>query len=222
MSAPNKKTKKTPESYTPHKPEIVNMMNEAENGIIQQTITESGLINFSIEKRGPYRFVGRSLYMGNKIAPKEEKREVFNMLWAQSDWVFEALDRMKEYASDEPHNARLVVWDKYDDKNELFGYYIGRFMKADTPITKEIEFDYYDIPEGYVANAWRIREADERLGPFVEGADIFYDEIKQAGKFVAAHWDWSAGTYPTPDGNGSVLVGYYCACVPTTEQETAQ
>jgi hypothetical protein len=64
------------------------------------------------------------------------------------DWVFKAIDGLKEYATEDIHDAALVTWDKYDEKNRLMGYTVGRFMKVDTPVPDNM--DYIDIPEGYI------------------------------------------------------------------------
>ena len=50
MSEPIKKAGKTPESYTPKKPEIVSMMDEAERSMAQQTTTGSGLKEEKMKK----------------------------------------------------------------------------------------------------------------------------------------------------------------------------
>ena len=75
------------------------------------------LENLEIVKCGSYRFVGESVYKGNKRGGEG----TFDFMWRHSDWVFEELDAMKEYASDIVHNAALITWDKYDNKSELFG-----------------------------------------------------------------------------------------------------
>jgi len=122
---------------------------------------------FEVVKSEPYRFIGSSVYIGNK-APGEwpsNNRMLFDIhdsIWELKNWVFTELDKLKEYASDETHNAVLVTWEKYDDKNQLYGYYIGKFMKADTPVPNGM--DYFDVNEDYFAKAWKKGKFGDRFG----------------------------------------------------------
>ena len=167
----------------------------------------SELESFEIIKFGPCKFVGYSAYLGNKRGTKDA---FYEFMWKQNDWVFEELDKMKEYATDETRNFALIRWDKhYDEKSELFGYYIGRFMKADTPITKELDFDYVDIPEMYIAKAQMRVQANKRFGIFAFDGELMNKAINDTGLYKETGWEFSAETYPISDGNGNALVGAY-------------
>ena len=133
MSEAVKKTELTnPDSYSPETPKMMNMLEEAQGNITQQFETETGLINFEIVKCGPYRFIGRSVYAWN-WGP----RDFFEFLWEKSAPIFETLDGMEEYASDDVHNAAFAHWAFYDNagrmgggnvfigKTELMGYTVG-------------------------------------------------------------------------------------------------
>ena len=163
-----------------------------------------------IAKNEPYRFVGKSVYLGNKRG----SGELFEGIWKQCDWVFVELENMKEYASDEIHNAVLFTWEKYDDKNELFGYYVGRFMKADTPVTKDIDLDYFDIPGEYIAKAWRKGKFGDKFGNMlVYGEGECKDEIERTGVYSEKGWVWMAEIYTKPNENGESYIGVYIPCV---------
>lgn len=167
------------------------------------------LEKFEIVKNPPYKFVGKSVYLGNKWGSDL----LFTSIWEKSDWVFKELDKMKEYATEEIHNTVLFTWEKYDDKNELFGYYVGRFMKSDTPITKDIDFDYYDIPEGYIAKTWTKGKFGDKFGSMlVYGEQCTNDEIAKTGIYNAQGWIWMAEIYTKPDKNGESYVGTYMKC----------
>jgi len=217
MSEPIRKAGKNPESYNPKKPEIVNMMDEAQNSVFQKTITESGIINFEIVKFGPYRFIGRTVYFGNK--GNLEEFCIFDYMWGHRDWVYNELDGIAEYNSDEPYNAALVTWDRYDDKNQLLGYSVGRFMRADTPVPDGL--DYIDIPEMHVGKAWwRAENADGRRGgPQNLGKWFAYndgqvsEEINRTGEYKS-HWLYMAEVHPERVVDGLPLIGTYIPCEP--------
>ena len=128
MSEPIRKSGKTPESFNPQKPEIVNMMDEAGNRTIQQAKTESGLINFEIVKFGPYRFIGKTVYASNKRGTGE----ICEYLREHSDWIFKELDALKEYASDDIHNVALQHWELYDPKGDGLAMYWKEYVNYET------------------------------------------------------------------------------------------
>jgi len=149
---------------------------------------------------GPYRFIGKAIYAR---AGESDGICIFAM---NQHWVFKELDNLKEYATEDIHNAALITWDKYDDKNKLMGYIIGRFFQANTPVPENL--DYYDIPEGYIARCF----CDIELDPI----KTLKDEINQQGEYNAATWIWSAEIYadqiPTPNIKAPVIIGFYSAC----------
>jgi hypothetical protein len=122
-------------------------------------------------------------------------------------WVFEELDRMKEYASGILNRGLLLTWDKHCDKTHLLGFTSGRFMKADTPVPDGM--DYFDISEGYMG-----------VGVFDDWEDGTHDSqvaeaIEQTGEYTDASWkfmgelsyDDDAGYLP-PGG----IAGYFNSC----------
>ena len=171
---------------------------------------------FEVVKFQPYRFIGSSVYIGNKAPgtwPANNKRmfDIHDSLWALSGWIFDELDKLKEYASDEIHNAALVTWEKYDDKNALYGYYIGRFMKAGAPVPKGM--DYFDINEEYMAKAWKKGKLGDRFGNMlIYGEGECGEEIGRTGLYDARGWVCMAEIYPEPDENGESFVGVYIPC----------
>jgi len=179
---------------------------------------------FEITKHEAYRFIGKSVYIGNKgsfgcfdlpqssylasgCAETLHGRSLHEYLWERSAGIFEMLDELKDYATEEAHNMALFTWEKYDDKHALYGYTIGRFMKAGTPVTHDM--DYYDIPEGYFAKGFVKLENVEkcqgtRLAKFEDIMDV---ELKKHDEY---QWDiMMAEAYPAPDENGDTYVGIY-------------
>ena len=207
MSEPIKKPKINPKSF---------MMDEAENSVFQKTIAESGIINFEIVKFGPYRFIGKSVYFGNKKGLAEFG--IFDYMWNNRDWVWNELDGIMEYNSDEPHNAALVTWDRYDDKNQLLGYSVGRFMRADTPVPDGL--DYIDIPETQLAKGWWREESDKGKW-FAYKDGLLQEEINQTGAYKSAPWIFMAEAHPIV-GDDLPLTGCYMPCVPLDEEEKAE
>lgn len=106
--------------------------------------------------------------------------------------------------TEEPYGAGLFIWDKYEEKNKLIGYIIGKFMKADTPVPDGM--DYFEIPEGYVAKGW---------GGYVEGE--IKDELRKSEVYNDASWFWGGEVYKdfktlgnTDNADGTA--GYFIAC----------
>ena len=184
----------------------------------------SAFDKFEITKHEPYRFIGKSIYIGNKgsfgcfdlpqssylasgCAETLHGRVLHEYLWSRSEGIFAMLDEMKEYASDEPHNVALYTWEKYDEKHELYGYTIGRFMKADTPVTHDM--DYYDIPAGYFAKGFvKLENLEETQGTrLAKFEDIMDVELKKHQEY---QWEiMMAEVYLAPDENGNTYVGLY-------------
>jgi len=205
---------------TPNDPATEPNMNnkvrdEIENSVFQQTITESGIINFEIVKFGPYRFIGKSVYFGNKKGLAEFG--IFDYMWGNRDWVWGELESIAEYNSDEPHNAALVTWDRYDDKNQLLGYSVGRFMRADTPVPDGL--DYIDIPVTELAKGWWRENSDEGKW-FVHGDAYVNEEINRTGLYRPG-WEFMANVHPVA-ADGLPLVGAYIPCIPLSEEERAE
>ena len=146
------------------------------------------------------------------VEPKDSDL-LFKPIWEKCAWVFDELDAMSEYASNEIHNAVLFTWEKYDDKNELFGYYVGRFMRPETPVIKDAGLDYFDIPGGYIAKAWTKGSFGDKSGSMlVYGEQRTNDEIVKTGAYNAQGWIWMAEVYTKPDENGETFIGTYMKC----------
>jgi hypothetical protein len=187
---------------------------------------ESNVISFDkfeITKHEPYRFIGKSIYIGNKGSfgcfdslqipwgcfDSLHGRKLHEYLWKQSDGIFKMLDELKEYATDEIHNTVLFTWGKYDGQSQLYGYTIGRFMKAGTPVTPDM--DFFDIPEGYFAKGFVLEENVEKLqGTRLAKFEDMMDEV--LGRDWHNEYQWAimmAEVYPEPDKNGNSYVGLY-------------
>jgi len=163
---------------------------------------EKKMESFEIAPCGSYRFVGKSVYLGNK----KGSDALFGCIWEKCDWVFEELDKMTEYASDESYNAALFTWEKYDGKNELFGYYVGRFMKPDAPVPHGM--DFFDVDEKYWGKAWTKGKLGDTFGNMlVYGERQTVEEIERAG-YSDRRWVWMAEMYPSNEAR----VGIYIPC----------
>lgn len=171
---------------------------------------------FEIVKCEPFRFIGVSTYLRNK-GSHGMHNNIWSYLWSKSDEVFNTLDKMNEYKTDEIHDCVLYHWEKYCDKTELYGYTIGRLMKADTPVPPDM--DYIDISCDYIAKVFKKRkhDYDERI----KGEDML---IKLEGLIdveLKRHWEkenvkgglgglfLTAEVYPKSDENGDTYVGCY-------------
>jgi len=172
--------------------------------------------NFEIVKFGPYRFIGKSVYAGNK---GWWPVEILDARWTKKDQIFKIIDDIKEYASDDVTNAALATWDKYDDKDQLVRYTVGRFMKAGAPVPDEM--DYYDIPELHIAKGW-VKELPDGKVHMHNSNDFIGDEVDRTGEYKSASWMFWAELEPVKDENGVTVFGCYLACVPLTEDEKAK
>ena len=137
----------------------------------------STLLKFEVVKHEPYRFIGKSIYA--RAGMQCGQGNFCDYLWSNSKWVFEHLDGLKGYATDEVRNAALLTWEKYDDKTKLLGYTVGRFMKADTPAPNGM--DYFDIADGYVAKGYFDSYDGNEEG-------LMREAIEKHGEYSSAHW----------------------------------
>ena len=171
------------------------------------------LDKFEITQFGPYRFIGKSVYArAGGFCVTTKQSDIFGGLWKNSAWIFEALDNLKEYATDEVHNAALLTWEKFDEKSKLLGYTVGRFMKADTPVPEGM--DYFDIPATFVGKGWVKAEPTDNTS-FLKTDELTEKAITQQN-YNATSWKWSAEVYPAkksaPDENGGLRYGTYINC----------
>jgi len=170
------------------------------------------LVSMEIVRCGPYRFIGKSV-----LARGHDQRgtaALFRSNWHTSAWIFEELDKLSKYASDEPHNAALMTWEHYgEETGQLKTYTVGRFMKPDTPVPYEM--DYFDIPQMVVGKGFA-RSHNNLSGDYFGdtlGEGFFWDEIEREGRYKAAIWKFSAEVYPEVPSNDYTF-GYYCGCEP--------
>jgi len=184
-------------------------------------LTQFGYDSFEIKKSGPYRFIGKSVY--TRAFDKKGSQAIHSSFRKQCDWVFEILDSMKEFASDEINDAALQHWEKFTPSgetmthwpgqmlfggSELLGYTIGRFMKAETPVPEDM--DYIDISEMYIARGWKAVEPCDDIGMPDEGA--MFEEIEKT-EFGPASWMFAADIFPFINKNGMLIRGTYMACI---------
>ena len=175
------------------------------------------LEKFEIVKFGPYRFIGKSVYASNARGTSE----IFEFFREHSDWVFEELNALKEYASDDKNNIALSHFELYDPeefmnsfwkdkvyygKPDLFGYTIGRFMKADTPVPEGL--NYIDIFELFVAKAWI--KSNNKFG--MVNQDLIFDEIRRTGIYDEASHIFKADVFPVSIENDISIHKVYMAC----------
>jgi len=188
MSEPAKNPGQVPESYQPQQPEA-----------------EPALERFEIVKCGPYRFIGKAVYVRNDWGnPHAHTGEIVQSVWKAKDWIFKTLDGIAESATDMPYGGGLYMWDKYDEKSQLQGYIIGKFMKENTPVPEGM--DYFDIAEGYVAKGW---------GGYVEKE--VNEMLKNSEDYANASWQWGSEVFNDFEslGNGvnvDISSGYFIAC----------
>jgi hypothetical protein len=152
------------------------------------------LKRFEITEFGPYRFIGKSVY-----ARAGKSGYIFGGLWGNADWVFEELNKLSDYATDEVHSAALVNWEKYDKKTALIGYTVGKFMKADTPVPEDM--DYFDIPKTFVAKGWF---SDGKYRGDAEA--IVMDALSQYPEYANAVYNFMVEVY------NKDAYGYYINC----------
>ena len=154
-------------------------------------------------KLGPCRFIGKSVY-----APPGSG-ELYGALWANSETVFESIDKLNEYATDEVHNVALLSWDKYTEQDKLMGYTVGRFMKADTPVPEGM--DFIDLPETVIAKGWVKGEFEDMIN---SAEPLTSKAVEQQDKYELT-WKFMAEVYTKetiPEEGVSSVLGYYIAC----------
>jgi len=108
MSEPIRKPgqQPAPESYDPREvPEIMRALGETRSQI-EEPVAAPALERFEIVKFGPYKFVGKSVYARSGVMG-----DVFGGLYrSYGPGIFETLDSMKEYATDETYCTALYQW----------------------------------------------------------------------------------------------------------------
>ena len=184
---------------------------------------------FEITKLEACRFVGKSVYA------REHGRgsnELFKFFRETNTWVFDKLDEMKEYATDECHNAALKTWDFYTDGGHechgityadsgLVGYHIGRFMKPNCPKPKGM--DAIDIPDISIIKGWMTSEPRDSIFQNPKFGIVYEALNQEATKqgYELTSWILMADVFSKPDENGVSHFGQYSSCRPKKEKSNA-
>jgi len=167
------------------------------------------LVKAEFEKFGPYRFIGKSVYA--RCGPHNSGC-IFGSLWGNFGHIFETLDKMPDYVTDEKDNIALITMDKYDEPKQLMGYTIGKFMKPDTPVPDGL--DFFDIPEMFVIKSLIKGEFFDMI---CSNSPLTNEAIKQQSKYVTncSGFFFEAEVYTSDtkceDGKTSTMK-YYISC----------
>ena len=193
----------TPENCLPTTLKLLELVEEAKDSIVNQSEGQPKLIGWEAVNCGPYRFVGKSFYGRMGKCPE------FCATALKLDWVFDAIDGLKEYATDDIYDAALVHWDKWDEKNKLMGYTVGRFMKADTPVPEDM--DYIDIPETLVAKYF-ISSGNENIA-----IEMLRAEFLRQGIYKDASWKFEGEIFTNREARknnetSNHIYGAYLPC----------
>lgn len=161
------------------------------------------LEKFEIAEFGPFSFIGKTVY-----APPGSG-EVFGNLWANSEEIFNALNSLAEYATEECSDVAYIHW---SGEKQLLGYTVGRFMKAGTPVPEG--FDSVDIPEQFVAKSLVSGEFDDMV---MQAPGITEAAIKGQNEYEIAWNDAFIGAevYPEeniPESGVNSVFAYYIPC----------
>jgi hypothetical protein len=179
------------------------MLEDAMNNQNNSFAIEPQLIGWEVVNMEPCRFIGKSFYgrMG--------KCNEFCAAAIKLDWVFNIIDDMKEYATDDKYDAALVHWEKWDEKNKLMGYTVGRFMKSDTPVPEDM--DYIDIPETLVAKYF-IKGGNENVA-----IEMLRAEFERGGIYKDASWKYEGEIFTNREARknnetSNHIYGAYLPC----------
>jgi hypothetical protein len=170
------------------------------------------LEKIEFKKISETRFIGKSVYA--RSGP-QHSGYIFGGLWHNSGWIFEALDKLSEYATTEPDHIALMTWDKYDKVKSLMGYTVGRFMKPGTPAPEGM--DFYDYPDMTVAAVSVKGTFDDCISSVCRIAD---EAIKNSPEYIREcelckndECDFCSFEaevyYNMPDETDSYVMGYY-------------
>lgn len=161
------------------------------------------LEKFEITEFGPFKFIGKTVY-----APPGSG-EIFGGLWENSKEIFDALDCLTEYATEEICNVAYMNWNT--EKN-LLGYTVGRFMGLDTPVPDGL--NSIDIPKQFVAKSLISGEFDDMID---KASELTETAIKEQSEYDIA-WNekfMGAEVYPKeniPTAGIDSVLAYYIPC----------
>ena len=169
------------------------------------------LEKIEFEKFGPYKFIGKSVYA--RSGP-ENSGYIFGGLWCSYDKVSNELEKLSAYATNENDAVAFLSLDKYDEQKKLLGYTIGKFMKADTPVPKGL--DFFDIPEMVVAKVLIKGEFNDMIA---SACNLTHEAIKRQAKYTTncennnVYFEAEVYTKDTVPEDGAVSVmAYYVSC----------
>jgi hypothetical protein len=166
---------------------------------------------------GPYRFIGKSVYaraFGEKYSEK-----IFDWLRKNSSEICEQLDGLKEYVTDEINITALITFEKFDWEKELVGYTIGKFMKANTPVPKGM--DYFDIEATSAGKGWiTCKITDDIYQMTDKAAELTKIAVNETTEYAeTSGGKWYAEIFPlgypnnmVTDDNGNIICGSYTSC----------
>jgi len=153
--------------------------------------------SFEIMKHESYKFIGKSVYF--RAGEPCGDAWFHDFLYENANWMWTKLDEMSEYATDISTQAALLTWDKYCEKSQLLGFTYGKFMKADTPVPRGM--DYFDIPAGHmgvgVFDNWDEGDHEHMVSKSIE----------QSSEYKAAPWKYQGELL-----YGDNKYGFFVAC----------
>ena len=160
------------------------------------------LLKTEFAQFGGYRFIGKS------VSAPPGSGDIFGGLWGSSAPIFEALDAMSEWASDEIYNTAMMSW---DGANKLLIYTVGRFMKAGAPIPEG--FDGIEVSFSHMAKTW---VKGEFVAMISEAPKLCEEAISQREGISFA---WSekfigAEIYPPENIPQGGVVSIFCYYIP--------
>lgn len=133
------------ESYSPKKPDILNMAETAKiENMIKNHIVEMDNIRYM--RLPALRFIGMDV-----MAKGENRGAQYGAMWEKSGEFIPVLDSLTEYASEIKEPCALMHHDDKEYNKSDMHYIVGRFMKAETPVPEG--FSFYDLPESCAALA---------------------------------------------------------------------
>ena len=199
--------------------QVINVMVESGSGDVPIKLDK-----FEIVGLEPCKFVGKSVYAREH---GKGTKDLFKCFREQSNWIFNELDKLKEYATSESHNMALKTWDFHNIEERechgltirqigvhMVGYHIGRFMKLDCPVPEDL--DSIVIPEIHIAKGWAQSEPQDSIFYLPELEGIYYAMEDEAAKqgYELTSWILMADVFPEPDKNGISHYGQYSSCAP--------
>jgi len=185
-------------------------MNEPNKKSVQTT--PDVLINFGISEVN-FKFIGKSAY----ISLKDSSLDIGHSMTQEE--IFNILNGMDEYTTNEKNPATLITYEKWDDKTNFYTATVGKFMKSNTPVPDGMEcFDIVStVGKGWFKTKPQNNEFswDDYL---FDGAnmDLVKEAITQKG-YKETSWMWHVDVlpmgYPTSVYTDDEGYAYYAICI---------